>query len=201
MSTKSDRLIDILRLKYSEDPDSFRRFLPGAAELLPEPLPSKGSSRSPYGLTEHERSYHKAGLAGALSKVEVNEITVEDAIKGLQHCADLIKDDVFTDAVSYEPAKALLRAALGKSPGSYKSKTTVSVCEDGGSPVEQISVIKGVYLDLDTNGQLVSVSINPREVRERKKLMGIIGIGKDTQADVALRHDDYLAMQDPHGRW
>ena len=199
MSTTSDRLIDILRSKYSEDPEGFRKFLPGAAELLPEPTP-KSKPGFPFGLTEHERSYHRTGLTEALGKVEAGEITVEEATKGLQHCADLIKDDVFTNAVSYEPAKALLKAALGKSPGSYKSKTTISVRVDGGSPVEQISVIKGVYLDLDTNGQLVSVSISPREVRERKKLMSIVGIGKDTQADVALRHDDYLAMQDPHGR-
>ena len=201
MSTSSERLIDILHSKYSQDPDGFRKFLPGAAELLPERSPSKSKFKSPFGLTEHERFYHKSGLSTMLDKLNEGTITAKEAVKGLQHCADLIKDDVFTNSVSYEPAKALLRTALGKSPGSYKSKTTVPVREDGGSVVEQISVIRGVYLDLDTNGQLVSVSINPKEVRERKKLMSIIGIGKDTKSDVALRHDDYLAMQDPHGRW
>lgn len=91
-----------------------------------------------------------------------------------------------------------MKVALGKSPGSYKRKTTVPVGQEDGDALDHVSVLRGVYLDLDRERRLVSISINPRKVRERKKLMSIVGIGKDPQPDVAARHDDYLAMQDPH---
>lgn len=188
----------MLQAKRREDPEGFRRFLPGVAELLPEPPPRRGKPRSSPGLTERERSFHKAGLVETRGKLGDGEITAEEAAKGLQHCANLIRDDVFTDEVDYETAKALVKVALGKSPGSYKSKTTVPINLGSGDALERISVLRGVYLALDRERRLVSISIAPRKVKERKKLMAIVGIGKDSQPDVALRHDDYLAMQDPH---
>ena len=200
MSASSNRLVEILHSKYSQDPKAFREFLPGAAELLPDRPPPKSRPVSPFGLTERERSYHAQGLEEVSRKMHDDSLTVGEALKGLQHCADLIKDDVFTNEVTYEMLKALTKAATGKSPGSYKVKTAVPVCE-GGPVAEQISVIVGVYLDLDVNGCLVSISINPQEVRKRRDMMKIVGIGRDSQPDVAMRHDDYLAMQDPHGRF
>ena len=200
MSASSDRLIEILHSKYSRDPKGFRKFLPGAAELLPERPPPRSRPKSPFGLTERERAYHRKGLEEVSRKLNDGAISAEEAAKGLQHCADLIKDDAFTEEVNYELLKALVKAATGKSPASYKVKTTVPLGE-GGPVVEQISVIVGVHLDLEVNGRLVSVSINPKEVRKRREMMKIIGIGRDDQTDVALRHDDYLAMQDPHGRF
>ena len=131
--------------------------------------------------------------------LEDGEITAEQAAKGLQRCANLIRDDAFTDEVDYETSKALVKTALGKSPGSYKSKTTVPMLIVNGDALEQVSVLRGVYLDLDRERRLVSISINPQGVRERKKLMAIVGIGTDPEPDVAARHDDYLAMQSPHG--
>ena len=103
--------------------------------------------------------------------------------------------------MGYEVLKGLLKAALGKSPGSYKAKTTAPVGEGGGPVVEQVSVIMGVFLGLDTNRRLVSVTIRPGKYRKRRKLMEFVGGSSDPQPDVALRHDDYLAMQDPHGHF
>ena len=135
--------------------------------------------------------------------VTLQEVTPEDAAKGLQHCANVIRDDVFgfPGEDRYESVKALIKAAVGKSPGSYKSKMTVPLNGNGkGTVVEQVSVIMGVYLDLNRNRQLVSISIDPKEVRKRREVMKFVGASTD-EPDVALRHDDYLAMQDPHGRF
>ena len=207
MTTEEKRLIDLLQAKYREDPKGFRKYLPGAAELLPEQPPTRSRTRTTFGLTERERSYHRAGLSEVLGKLDDSTITANEAVKGLQHCAALIKDDnlpygwdeSLSHEMGYEVKKALLRAALGKSPGSYTSKTTVPFTGDGGPVLESVSVIMGVLLNLDRNRRLVSVSIDPGKYRARRKAMAIVGIGSDPNPDVALRHDDYLAMQDPHG--
>ena len=206
MTTQERRLIDLLQTKYREDPKGFRRYLPGAAELLPEQPPTRSRARATFGLTERERSYHRAGLSEVLRRMDDGSITAEEAVQGLEHCAALIKDDnlpygwdeSLSHEMGYEVKKGLLRAALGKSPGSYKSKTTVPVSGDGGPILESVSVIMGVFLDLDRNRRLVSVSIDPGKYRARRKAMAFVGASRDNP-DVALRHDDYLAMQDPHG--
>ncbi len=204
MSTQEKHIIDLLQAKRRKDPDGFRKYLPDVARLLPDPPTVRAKPRPPaFALTEQERSYHKAGLLDVLSKLQEGIITPEDAAKGLQHCANVIRDDVFgfPGEDRYESVKALIKAAIGKSPGSYKSKMTVALNGNGKGPVvEQVSVIMGVYLDLNRNRQLVSISIDPKEVRKRREVMKFVGASTD-EPDVALRHDDYLAMQDPHGRF
>ena len=211
MSTKRDRLIEMLQAKYWDDPNAFRAYLPGAAELLPELPPQRRRRRAPIGLTERELSYHREGLSEVLQGLDQGTLMSERAVKGLQHCSALIRDDNLpytgenekVDAglpyeMGHDILKNLLREALGKSPGSYRSKKTVPVGEGGGPVFESVSVIMGVFLDLDREGRLVSVSIHPGKYRQRRKAMAFVGASRDNP-DVALRHDDYLAMQYPHG--
>ena len=199
MGTQQERLIALLQAKRRADPQGFRKYLPGVIELLPA-LPARHSTaRSPFGLTEQELAYHRDGLSEALGKLDAGTVTAEEAAKGLQHCANLIRDDNLPEKVSYETLKSLIRAALGKSPGSYRSKTTVPLGAGSGRVLERVSAIRGVYLDLDRERRLVSISIHPGKVRERRRLMEIVGAYKDSEPDVAARHDDYLAMQEPHG--
>ena len=198
MTSQEKRLIDLLQAKYRQDPRGFRKYLPGAAELLLEASP-RSRPKSPFGLTEQERAFHRARFLEALKELEEGSATAEEASKGLQHCAALITDDSLPDAAGYEALKGLVSAAIGKSPGSYKAKTTVPLGRDGGEMHERVSAIRGVYLDLDRERRLVSITIHPRKVRERRSLMEFVGASEDAEPDVALRHDDYLAMQDPHG--
>ena len=212
MTTREKQLIDILQAKRREDPDGFREYLPDIARLLVEPPQRRVGRQSTFGLTERELSYHRAGLSDVLGKLNGGPIVAEEAVKGLRHCAHLIRDGSLQytgesevvnggmpHEVGYEVLKSLVRATIGKSPGSYRAKTTIPVGE-GGDVLERISVIMGVFLELDRDGRLVSVSIDPGRFKKRRKLMRIIGIGTESEPDVALRHDDYLAMQDPHGR-
>ena len=199
MSIHEKSLIDLLQARRREDPKGFNKYLPGVADLLPELPPERSKSKSPFGLTVRELSYHRTGLAEALGKLREGAVTIGEAAKALQHCADLIKDDKLPDEAGYEPLKALVRTAIGKSPGSYKAMTTVPLGEDADVTVlESVSVIRGVYLNLDKEKRLVSISVHPGKVKERRRLMRVVGIGEDPEPDVSVRHDDYLARQDPH---
>ena len=199
MNTRSKRLTTLLQAKYRKDPRGFNKYLPGVAELLPERSRGRSRTRSPFGLTKQELLYHETGLTEALDRLQEDVSDSKAAVKGLQHCAALIKDDNLPDEVGYEALKCFIRAAIGKSPTSYRSKKTVPLGGDGSLPYERVSAIRGVYLDLDRNSRLVSVTINPGKVRERRKLLELVGIGEDDKTDVASRHDDYLAEQEPHG--
>ena len=199
MSVRSDRLIELLVAKQREDPDGFHAYLPGVAELLPDEPPTQRGARPRAGLTEHELAYHREGLSQVLAEVGEGTVTANEAAKGLQHCANLIRDDGLDDGVGYEEIRKLLRAAIGKSPGSFKSITTVSVGEGAGPAVEDIPAIRGVLLQVDREGRLVAVDIHPGKLKERRALFEFVGASRDPQPDVAARHDDYLALQDPHG--
>ena len=199
MALPNDRLVELLQAKRREDPDGFREYLPDVDELLPD-RPSSRSSRARYRLTVQERAHHHDGLTGALERANAGVLSSGEAAQALQHCANLLRDDPWTPDVKYEAVIGLLKAALGKSPGSYKSNATLPVSgADGGPAIDQVPAIRGVHLDLDREGRLVSISINPRKYRERRKLMAIVGVGGDPETDVAAKHDDYIAMQDPHG--
>ena len=199
MTAREKQLIQLLQAKRREDPKGFSKYLPGVEELLPE-LP-KRRFRSPFGLTERERSYHRDGLAEALARLEAGAIGAEKAVKALQHCAELIRDDNLPAIESrHAVMNQFIKLVIGKAPGSYKAKTTIPMGEDPNAVVlEQVSVIRGVYLNLGKSNRLVSISVHPGKVRERRELMKIVGIGTDPASDVAARHDDYLAMQYPHG--
>lgn len=199
MALPNDRLVEFLQAKRREDPDGFREYLPDVDELLPDRPPSR-SSRARYRLTVQERAHHHDGLTSALERANAGVLSSGEAAQALQHCANLLRDDPWAPDVKHEAVMGLLKAALGQSPGSYKSKTTVPLSGTVGGPaIDQVSAIRGVCLDLDREGRLVSISVSPRKYKERRKLMAFVGGSRDPAPDVAARHDDYLAMQDPHG--
>ena len=212
MAVQDKRLLELLQAKRREDPDGFRAYMPEVAEMLSE-QPTKRTRRkgSPFGLTEQEIRYHRTELSEVLSRLNGDTIGAEEAVKGLMHCAHLARDGSLQytgeselvnggipHEMGHEVLKSLVRAAVGKSPGSYKAKTTIPVAT-GGDVLERVSVIMGVFLEFDRDDRLVSIAIDPGRFKKRRKLMAFVGASSDPEPDVALRHDDYLATQDPHG--
>ena len=198
MTSTEKRIIDLLQAKQKEDPEGFRRYLPTVADLLPAQLP-KTPSTPPFGPTEKELAFHESGLREVLNKIDSGDADGRDAIKGLQHYANIKVHDSFSMNATHDMAKRLFKTAFGKSPSSYKSKITIPVdAKDAGPVKEHVTVLRGVYLELDKNRRLVSVSINPTKVKELARIMKIVGIVKGPP-DLAERHDDYFAMLDPHG--
>ena len=200
MTTTEKRILDLLQAKLKQDPEGFREYLPAVADLLPaqaQKQPSKSSSS----LTQKEFDFHRAGLQKTLGKLDSGEAVRQEAIKGLEHCANLIRNDSFTTEVTAETVKRLFKAAFGKLPSSYKAKTTIRLDRKGAGPVrDRVTELGGVHLELDKNRRLVSVSVDPGQLREMREMMKIVGMIKDAPPDLAERHDDYMAMIDPHGR-
>ena len=166
-------LIEILLSKYRADPEGFRSYLPEVSQMLDELKPfGHPISRSPFGLTERERIHHQQRLQELLDKGSLNK---DQAVKALEHWATLVKDDNLPQSAKREDLLALLKEVLGKAPGSFKSVSKVPI---KGHLVKEaninVSVSRGVVLELDRNMQLVSVLVNPRCIRERRKLMAFV---------------------------
>lgn len=199
--TKKSLFLDLLLAKYRADPKGFRGYLPEVAQALDSMFPLPRRARSPFGLTDHERTHREQSLCKVLGQLEQGSITHEDAVRGLEHCAVLIEDDTLPPRADHETLIALLRAVLGKSPRSVKTVTTIPVREglDGSEETpKHISVVRGVVLNLTGDMRLVSISISPRKMQQRRKVLCFVGIATDSKRDVAQRHDDYLTEMDPH---
>ena len=95
---------------------------------------------------------------------------------------------------SFGCSKELLANPLDRT----KTNTTIPVDSgSNGEPTYHISLVRGVVMNLDLSMRLVSITVTPRKVRERRKLMRIVGIGRDPASDVSAKHDEYLAEQTP----
>ena len=193
-----DELLEMLDSKYRSEPEKFRSYLPEVAQALDSLNPPRRPGRSPFGLTERERRHHQQALARIMEAEGTP--SAEQAFKGLEHCATLIQDDGLPEEYNYGTLVKLFRAAVGKSPSSFRAQETIAVAADcsPADAVAKVSLIKGVSLDLDRGMRLVSITVLPSKVRQRRKLLAFVGIGQDAKSDVALRHDEYLAEQDPH---
>ena len=196
-SEKYDELVRLLRLKYKSAPKRFRAYLPEVAQILDTDIPPARQKRSPFVLTERERVYHLDSLANIFARLESegDGLSVEEAVTGLEHYAILHEDDNLPNYLRHDDRVKLLKAAVGKSPGSFKRNETIMMAE-GKSPedvVNKLSFVRGVYLELDREFRLVSISVVPRKVRERKKMMALVGmIEDDTVTDMSTRYEDYL---------
>lgn len=191
MKDRDKRLVALVEAKYKEDPEGLAAHLPGLRDLMPAVTSSGQEGQLTQTLGEIAR--RKTALAAAQAELRDCALSPEGALLALEHIAHVIADDPFTDAVDHATTKALFKRALGKSPGSFRAKTTIAVGD--GEVLYRATVMRGVYLGLNKEGQLAAVTVNPRKVREFRKLMKFVGGSRDPESDVAERHDDYLAMQ------
>ena len=184
--------------RYEVDPDWVKRNLPEIGEILSQAVSPHQTTRSPFVLTERERAFHIESLPSVEDLDALHQ--PEEAIKALERIAALILDDSLPFTFNHQALVRLFKAAFDKSPGSFKVNTVIPISQkdSGDDSAHHASLVRGVVLNLDTGMNLLSVTITPRKVRERKKLMSIVGIGHDPMRDVAARHDDYLAEQSPH---
>ncbi len=205
--SRRDTIIEQLKMKYGSDPEGFRAYLPMVAAILDAMNPPSPSGRRepPFNLTEQERAYYKQGLSKMLEKLKDGSLSFEQAVKALEHCANLMRDDSLTRYTNHDTRVKLTKVVLGRSHESYTEDTTVRIAdEDASAPiVSKISFLRGVYLELDDSMRLISISILPAKVAEFRKMTGFVGMGRDIEGkrDVSLRHDDYLAEIYSRGRF
>ncbi len=170
-------VIDILLREYHADPTVFRKFLPELAQELDLKYPCQRTHRSPFGLTENERVYRQQELDGILGCQRQGQFSSQEVLKALEHCAVLIEDDNLPINIDHETLLHLVKAAIGKSPNSVKSRTTIAITENcSEKTVNHISLMRGVVLDLSADMRLLSITIIPTKVRERCKALSFVGI-------------------------
>ena len=187
-------IIDTLLAKYRADPEGFRRYLPEIAAELDAMFPSRGLRRSPFVLTDQERHRRLGLLKEAVVRLDTGSLSKEGAVDLLEHCAALIEDDSLPDEVTHDSLVGVIRAAIGIAPSSIKRVTTMQLKDEAEyKVVQELSIVRGVTLGLTWDGRVVSITVNPSKVRERSKLMAFVGKGRADAADVAAKHDDYLA--------
>lgn len=195
-------LIELLSSKYADNPQEFRSYMPEVAQWLDAfDSPRRQLARSSFGLTEREVKFHQSTLTETLAAVASGAATPAEAVKGLEHCAFLIRDDSLPAEADYEALCALFKVAFDKRPASFKKSETLKAPDGRPSDdvVHKFSLVRGVSLDLDREMRLISVSVFPHKVKQRRKLLAFVGAGHDAESDVARRHDDYLARISPHG--
>ena len=196
-----DELVWLLTLKYVEDPDKFREYLPGVADAL-DCIRVNYPPRPVTVLSNQERDLHEEGLRKALKDKGDGVMSSEEAVKALEHFAPLAQDVRWAALPYYDARIMLLKSAIGRFPCSFERKETVHIDsrEASGKIVNSVPLLRGVNLELDTDWRLLSITVSPHVFRERRKIMDLFGMSHELKVDVALRHDDYLADIDPHGR-
>ncbi len=183
----AQRVLDV----YQADPDRLRKSLPEVADLLDElntPTQIRQVNRSPFGLTERERNFHKEALENILRRFR--SLAQAGAVKGLEHGANLLVDD-FTPG--YPPRQELLklvRKATGIQPRKTGKPAEKVVREGESSRI--VPVVRGLLLHLTWEFKLVKVTMDPQQWKLQCQALSVVGIGRDTATDVSVRHDDYL---------
>ncbi len=188
---------EFLVSKYKADPNLFKRSFPDVSRIVRQAVEPNRVSRPRFSLTETEKAHRVKGLTAVM---DMDTPSSQDAVKAIEHCAILIQDDFMTPHVNRQSIVSLFKSAFGKSPGSIRKNTTIPIeGYETGQPVYYSSLIRGVVANLDLEMRLVSLAITPRKVREGNKMMRIVGMGRDPNPDVSVRHDDYLADRTWHG--
>ena len=180
-SISKSSILDLILTKYRTDPSGFRQYLPDVAEALDRVYPTRQSSRtsSPFGLTEHERAHRLAALDSIIGKLKSSQVSREDAIRALEHCAVLTEDDTLPYKVDRRSIMRLLGIVLGKPLTDVTAETTIEVSQDISSAVvNRISLVRGGVLNLTQDMHLVSISVIPQKVKEEPRAMRFVAMSK-----------------------
>jgi len=172
-------IADLVLTKYREDPSLFRRILPDLAEALDKVYPTRQShhTSSPFGLTERERTYRLSALESITEKLKGSQVSRQDAIRALEHCAVLTEDDSLPYTIDRRSVMRLIGVVLGKPLTDVTSETTIEIPQDIPSTVvNQISLVRGAVLNLSQDMHLVSISVIPQKVKEWPRAMRFISM-------------------------
>lgn len=186
----AQRLLDI----HQADPSSLRKAVPEIADLLDElqqPSPAQPTGIGLTGLTARERKFHQEEFDKLTDRSKT--LTAAEAVKGLEHGANLLSESDFTPKPALrEELLKLVRKATGIQPRK-KGKPVEQVVGEGIAS-RIVPVVRGINLHLTWEFKLVKITMNPEQWRLRCQAVSIVGIGYDYEgmSDVAENHDEYF---------
>lgn len=190
---RKNLLADLILAKYRADPEGFRTYLPDVTKVLDSTSTPHRLSRSPFGLTEHERAHRIQALESIVEGLGKDS---GGAIRALEHCAVLTEDDSLPREIDYKTLLRLFRFAIGKPISEVKGKATITIQrEQSDKAVNHVSLIRGVILDLSSDMRLVSVTVNPQKVKERRRAVRFIAMTKDVSRSTAEHQHSGLEEQ------
>lgn len=192
-------VFEILMRRFRDDPAGFRQYLPEIAQILDADMPRRLPS-TPYHLTERERDRRLGGLKSALDRLEAGTLDSLGAITALEDFATLADDGNVPDALDEPLKRRLFALVAGRAPSTFNAQTELPVShEDDGQPVHEIALLRGVRLHLTWDMRLVSLSIAPARLRERRQALAFVGSTADEASDVSRDHDRYIGEMSAHG--
>lgn len=144
-------------------------------------------------MTLREEQVRLDSLNKALARIGRGKepLSKEEAVQALEDTAALIEAS----------SSALLEIDRNNLVKLVKIATDLSFSRKGkprkwvlkeGEPARSVNLIRGVQLNLTRDKKLMSVEMDPKELRLRDRALKFVGIGHDPAPDVARRHDDYL---------
>ena len=181
--------------KYERDPKTLLKALPEISAIIEaENTGAYGAPRGTFfeltGREEEERIEAYQAIAKDLGK-KGTVVSKEQAIAALEHAA-VLKEGSFHGSLVVTPGDVfrLVRLATGLSL-EKKGKLRIGVVRREEAS-RRVSILMGIRANLSWDKRLVSIEVNPKELARRVKALSFVGIGRDSETDVARRHDEFL---------
>ena len=195
-AAERDALVQAVIDKYEMDPAAVEQVLPELAQLLKTLVHKRGRGGTweifqltPAEEEERLRSYRKAIESMNRGKTAFSQA---EAIKALEDAAAL-RGARFGASLGIEQKDVLKLVKIATGLSLSKKGTIRKYMIKEASPAKSVSAVRGVTLHITWDKKLVSVEVNPRELKLRGKALKFVGIGEDKAKDTAARHDAYLA--------
>lgn len=124
-------------------------------------------------------------------RLERGILTRAESAELLEECAKLIEEGR-RPSLDGKHLVAVLKALTGKDLSEFESEVTIEIVPSQRRLLRSVPLARGIQLHVTEDLRLAKLTIAPQKLRERERLMAFVGIGVDSQRDVARRHDFYL---------
>ncbi|MBI2171874.1 MAG: hypothetical protein HYU30_07655 [Chloroflexi bacterium] len=195
-----EQILRVLLLKYQTNPRAVKQLLPEVADIL---VSVEGKHmQTPVsrffeltGKEQEERTEAYLSIVNLLNMLG-RKLPREKAVEALESAAALqeaslqasmvLDDDVLLRFVRIATSLSLEKKGRPKS----------SIIREGDIS-RTVSLVLGIKANLSCDKRLLSIEVDPKGLAKAAKAFAFLGVGKDPNPDVALRHDEY-AFGDPH---
>ena len=176
---------------FTDDPTAFWSLSPELASVIEQYLQTTAPRRrvpvfEGY-MTDREREFKISALSQLIGQYKNGtELEADEAARALSLAAALGQHTLPHKDTLLELADTVLGLRL---TSDKPEKVSIS---KGKSEHHTFELVRGVTLSLAWDGALVAMRFDPIEYRRRQKALSFVGIGADSNSDVARNHDAYI---------